>query len=94
MSKTIAIIDLFRKGEAVADKEVWKRGQINATVIAGLVVALVNVAAAYGVPVPAGLSPEFVTMAVTGIIGVVNVVATYITSESVGILPAKEAEAQ
>lgn len=92
MSKTISIIDLFRKGEAVADKEVWKKGAINATLVSGFVVAVVNTMQAYGVPIPAGITAEFVTMAVTGIIGVVNVVATYVTSETVGILPAKATE--
>lgn len=90
MGKIIAIIDLFRKGSAVADKEAWKKGQIGTTVIAGLLVAIANVAAAYGYPLP--ISEDVATQIGAGVIGVVNLICTYTTSESVGLLAEKKAE--
>lgn len=90
MTKLGAIFDLFRKGESVANKEAWKNGQITATALAGVVMAVANVATAYGYALPAGIDPDTVTAIAGGVIGLVNLVLTYITSEKVGLLPAKE----
>lgn len=90
LNKILAVADLFRKGSAVANKEAWKKGQITATMLGGAAMALVGVAQAFGYPIPAWVSPEAVE-AVSGLaITAVNVVGTYVTSEQVGILPAKE----
>ena len=90
MTKLVAVLDLFRKGESVANKEAWKTGQITATALAGVVMAAANVAAAYGHPMPAGLDADSVTTIAGGVIGIVNLVLTYVTSEKVGLLPAKQ----
>jgi len=88
--QVVAISDLFRKGEAVANKGAWKSGQISATVVGGVVVAAVNVAQAYGYHIPANLDADLITSVCAGLVSVVNVVLTWVTSESAGILPAKE----
>jgi len=89
MNKFLAILDLFRKGEAVANKEAWKTGQITATALAGVVMAGANVAAMYGHPLPAAIDADTVTAVAGAVIGVVNLVLTYATSETVGFLPEK-----
>lgn len=90
MNKIMAIADLFRKGQAVANKEAWKNGQITATALAGVVLAGAQVAAAYGHPLALLVDVDTVTAVAGAVIGGVNLVMTYITSETVGILPAKE----
>jgi hypothetical protein len=39
VSKLIAIVDLFRKGSEVSNKEAWKKGQITATALGGVLIA-------------------------------------------------------
>jgi len=89
MNKLTAILDLFRKGEEVSNKEAWKTGQITTTALAGALMAAANVLAAYGHPLPAGIDADTVTAVSGAVIGVVNLVLTYVTSSTVGILPAK-----
>ncbi len=88
MEKILAILNLFRKGAAVADKESWKKGQIGATVIGALIIAIAQAATAFGYPLP--IPEELATQIGAAVIGVVNFVLTYITSESVGLLPEKQ----
>lgn len=88
MEKILAILNLFRKGSAVADKEAWKKGQIGATVVGGAIIAVVQVAGAFGYPLP--IPEDVATQIGAAIIGVVNFALTYMTSESVGILPEKK----
>lgn len=90
MNKLLAFVDLFRKGEAVANPQAWKTGQITATSLAGVVLAAMHVAAAYGHPLPAAVDEGVVTALCAATIGVVNIVLTYATSDKVGILPAKQ----
>lgn len=89
MNKFLAIVDLFRKGEEISNKEAWKTGQITTTALAGVLMAAANVASAYGHPLPAGIDADTVTAVAGAVIGVVNLVLTYVTSSTIGILPAK-----
>lgn len=90
MNKILALIDLFRKGEAVANKAAWKRGQITVTALGGVMLAGTQVASAFGYDLPTGVTEETVNYLAAGIIGVTNIVLTYITSDKVGILPEKK----
>lgn len=92
MNKILALIDLFRKGSAVANKEAWKKGQIGSTVIAGLILAIVQVAAVYGYPLP--ISEDVAMEIGAAFIGVVNFVLTYITTDKIGILAEKQEDAE
>lgn len=89
--KLVALANLFRKGETVANKEAWKSGQVTATVLGGAVMAGVQVAQAFGYDIP-GVSEDAVTAVAGAVVSVVNIALTYITSEKVGILPAKESQ--
>lgn len=87
MNKIAALWGLFRQGQSVADPKLWKERQVTATVLAGVLLALVEAVRAFGVEVP--VDSESATAIAAGVIGVVNVVLTYATSDKVG-LPAKD----
>jgi hypothetical protein len=88
VNKLIAVVDLFRKGSEVANKEAWKKGQITSTVLGGFLIAGVQVANIMGVPLPI---PDDVLISVAGgIITGINFVLTIATSKTVGILPEKK----
>lgn len=89
MNKLLSLVNLFRKGEAVANKEAWKKGQIGVTAVAGAIVAAVQVAKAFGYSLPEGITEDTINYVSAGIIGVVNIALTYATSEKVGLLPSK-----
>lgn len=44
VSKVVGVAGLFQKGQAVGDPEKWKTRQISATMISGLLLAVVNLA--------------------------------------------------
>lgn len=87
--RLLAVMDLFRKGEAVANKEAWKTGQITVTAVAGLIMALIQVGKAFGYSLPVDVDSDTITAFAGGTLGFINIVLTFITSEKVGILPAK-----
>lgn len=89
MNKILALMDLFRKGEAVANKEAWKKGQIAVTALAGAIMAAIQVGKAFGYNLPEGITEETVNLVSAGVIGTVNIALTYATSDKVGILPSK-----
>ena len=86
MNKLLALLDLFRKGNAVADPALWKSRQIKATVLLPTFGALVAVLRAFGLEVP--LDDTQITQLVTGLVVVINLLLTYSTTDKVG-LPAK-----
>lgn len=87
MDRLSALLVLFCKGAAVADPALWKTRQITATVMTGLIVAVVAALNAFGVQVPIG-DGDIEPLAVA-ILVVVNTVLTLTTSKHVG-LPAPE----
>lgn len=89
MDKLKALFGLFRKGSAVLDPAKWKERQITATVLAGVILALVHVAAAFGFVLPVDM--EIANSIAAGIIAVVNVVLTITTTDKVG-LPSKQVD--
>jgi hypothetical protein len=88
VSKLIAIVDLFRKGSEVSNKEAWKKGQITATALGGVLIAGVQVANTFGIT--PSIPDDVLVSIAGGIIVIVNFVGTLITSSSVGILPEKK----
>jgi hypothetical protein len=85
--KLSSYLDLFRKGSEVSDPEKWKSRQITGTMLAGVIIAVINLAKAYGYDLP--VSPNDANSIGVGIIAVVNVVLTCTTSKRAGILPEK-----
>ena len=86
MSKLIALLDLFRKGGAVADPALWKSRQIKATLLLPTFGALVAVLRAFGLEVP--LDDTQITQLVTGLVVLINCLLTVSTTDKVG-LPAR-----
>jgi len=87
VNKLKALWNLFHQGQSVSDPKKWKERQITATVLAGLLAAVVNVISAFGYAIP--IDAEATTSIAAGIIAVVNVVLSITTTEKVG-LPKRE----
>jgi len=75
MNKLLALLDLFRKGNAVADPALWKSRQIKATLLLPVFGALIAVLRAFGLEVP--LDDTQITQLVTGLVVVINLLLTY-----------------
>jgi hypothetical protein len=82
-----ALINLFRKGNEVANVEVWKAGGIRTGALAAALLALVAVGKTFGLDVP--VTSDQATGIAAGIISIVGVVLPLITSKRAGVLPAK-----
>lgn len=82
MNKVMAMLDLFRKGSAVDNPQDWKSGQITATMLGVAIVSAVHLAKAYGYDLP--IDEESATTVAGGIIAVVNVILTMVTSKHAG----------
>lgn len=84
--KLKSLYDLFRKGQELANAESWKNHQIKANVLGGFILAVIALIKVFGYELPVD---ENTAMSVAGgIIAIVNVILTVITSKKVG-LPAK-----
>ena len=86
MNKLLALLDLFRKGNAVADPALWKSRQIKATLLLPTFGALIAVLRAFGLEVP--LDDTQITQLVTGLVVLLNLLLTVSTTDKVG-LPSK-----
>ena len=80
IARTLA---LFQQGQSVADPQKWKSRQITATMLAGLIVAAVNVAKALGYDLP--IDADTANAIAVSALVVVNAVLTITTSKTVGI---------
>lgn len=83
LNKVASVIDLFRKGQSVANPEKWKNRQVTTTVLATVIVAGANTATAFGYPVPVDMDTAN-TLAV-GLISIFNAVMTYVTTDKIGL---------
>lgn len=86
--KLKVFFELFQKGKEVADPAKWKNRQITATMLVGLLLALVHVAKEFGYELP--IDETSATSIAGGIIAIVNVILTYVTSARVGTRPTTE----
>jgi len=90
MGKLLALFNVFRKGEAVANPTAWKNGQVTGSIVAGLLGALVALAKVFGYDLPLS-DDQLVTIggAVVAVAGLFfNPAATLGSSTTVG-LPAR-----
>lgn len=86
MEKLLSLWSLFRKGDAVSNPTAWKTGQVTATMLGALVLAVINLAKNFGYDLP--IDSEGANAIGAAVLIVVNSVLTITTSKSVG-LPAK-----
>lgn len=86
MKLLFALFDLFRKGSVVANPEAWKYGQITATVLGAFLWSVARTIDTFGYTLP--LDQSQVDQLAAGLLTVINVVLTVVTSDKVG-LPAR-----
>ena len=86
MEKLLALLALFRQGNAVSDPALWKNGGVTAALLIPVIMALARVAEAFGGPLPISES-DAATLA-AAVLCVLHIVLTVITSPTVG-LPAQ-----
>ena len=77
MNKLFALLALFRKGNAIADPEIWKKRQVEATMLGGVIVALIQVLQAFGVSLP--ITADDATALAAGLLVLINTCLTYVT---------------
>ena len=85
MEKLFALFGLFKAGSSVADPSKWKGHQITATMLAVLILAIGKTLHVFGYEMP--LDAETATAIGAGIIAVVNVVLTIVTTDKIGLQP-------
>ena len=87
MDKILAALQVYRKGNAVANPTAWKNGQITASLLAGLLGALVALAKTFGYELPMS-DDQLLTIggAIIAIAGLfLNPTATVVSSDKVGL---------
>jgi len=90
MAKLWAILNLFRRGAAVADPAAWKNGQITVNALVLLLGALVATARSLGYDLP--ISDTTLAQLAAGLLGLVNSLLTVTTSKTIGLPPAPGTE--
>lgn len=78
MNKLKAFFTLFNKGEELINADKWKNGQITVTILVPFISAALVLG---GVDIDA----ETIAAAAGGVIAIVNIVLTIITSKKVGL---------
>jgi hypothetical protein len=87
ITKMKALWELFQQGKAVADPAKWKAHQITATMLGGFIIAIVQLAKAFGHEIP--VDSDSATAIAGGVVAVTNIIFTITTSKHVG-LPAPQ----
>lgn len=88
MEKLFAVLDLFRKGNAVADPAAWKAGSVGLMALVPMLLALDRLATSFGYSL--GMDAKNAADIAVGLLAVVGVVSHVVSSEKIG-LPAKPA---
>src|SRR5580704_1361202 len=86
MQKLAALWNLFHVGECIENPAAWKTGQVTATALGAVIMAGVGLASTFGYIIPIDSTSALAISG--GIIAVVNVVLTIITTDKIG-LPAR-----
>lgn len=83
MGKFFALMALLRKGSEISEVEKWKQRQITANMVGGLILAIVAALKAFGYELP--VEDDVAYSIGGGIVAVVNVVLTAVTSKRAGL---------
>ena len=96
MNKILAALQVYRKGNVVANPTAWKNGQVTASVVAGLLGALIALAKTFGYTLPLSdyqlLTIGGSIVAIAGLF--LNPTATVVSSEKVGLPAVSESNDQ
>jgi len=90
MGKLWALLDLFRKGNAVADPALWKDRTALTLALTALILAAAKAAKGLGYDLP--ISETDAATLAAGVAVAVGLFGNYATSSKVGILPAKPSD--
>lgn len=90
MNKLASLFDVFRKGSAVADPELWKNRTALVVALSALFMAIAQVAKAYGYDL--GVDQDTATALGGGVAAVVGLWGTFATSDKVGLPPRRESD--
>lgn len=85
--KIANVMSLFRVGQSVADPALWKTGAISVSILAPVLMKLNDTLVAFGVNT--GVSDATASDLAIGIVAIVNIIVTLISSKTVGVAPAK-----
>jgi hypothetical protein len=83
MEKLLALLDLFRKGESVANPAAWKNGSIGLMVLVPALLALDRVGVAFGFPL--GIDGQVAADLSAGLLAAVGVFSHVVTSDKIGL---------
>lgn len=83
MKKLAAFWALLRAGKRVADPALWKSRQITVTALTAALVAALHAAQALGLDLQ--IDSDTINEAAVGIIALVNVVLTLVTTNKIGV---------
>lgn len=78
--------DVLKKGQVVANPELWKKGQITSGVLTTFLTAVLALAKVFGYDIP--LTDEQIAYIASGILstyGMYNIVATVASTDKVGL---------
>ena len=87
MRKLLDLLDLFRKGAAVSEPALWKNRSALTLALTALILTGCRVAKGYGYEIP--ISEADAASIAAGVAVVVGLLSNYLTSDKVGLLPAK-----
>lgn len=85
IEKLKAFWDVLQVGRVVADPAKWKNRQITVTLLTGVLWAVANLLATYGITLP--IDRQAMDTMAAGVLAFVNVVLTVATSDKVGLRP-------
>lgn len=82
MNKFQAFLTLLQKGGVVADPASWKKGQVTTNVLSPFIIAVAALAGQDGI-----ISQEAAIAISGGVVAVVNVIMTVVSTDKIGLLP-------
>ena len=83
ITKMKAIWELFQQGKEIADKNKWTTHQVSATMLAGVLLAVVQLAKAYNYELP--IDSDTATAIAGGVLTVVNTVMSIMGNKHLGL---------
>ena len=83
MNKFTALLNLFRKGSAVADPAAWKKRHITTAALAGVILAAVHALEAFGYALP--IDADDAAVLAASVLVLADLVLVPVTTEKIGL---------
>jgi hypothetical protein len=86
MSKILAFLNAFRKGQVVVNPEAWKKGEIGVGVLTAFLVSAVGLAKAFGFEIPVSEGQLYdISLGILAAVSIFFPVSAVVSSEKVGL---------